>query len=686
MTQALPVLEAARHAAAQALVHFAWQGAALWIVAACALHVLRAATPQARYALFCGMLALAAACPAVTFCLAFERPAAIADVSAASLSSPIAGTRVEVHDGAAISRGRWTTAATTLAARIARHEPWLVAIWLAGGLGFAARLVVGTTAVSAIKRRRAPLPAHLVPLVNRMIGQLAFHTRPAVYVVDQLSQAMAVGLIRPLVLLPASWLAELPPSVLETVIAHELAHLRRWDLAINFAQRIVECALFYHPMVWWCSRRMRIEREICCDALALAAVQNRTRYAQALAYLADRRIAAAEPLVAAGIGGPQMVLLERIRHVLGTTTRKQSPFFGLTCAAAGAAAASLVWLAVMAMIRAPAEPAARSPQIAQANDPADSPYQAPQEIGAGVNSTGGLAGRAAPGAENPIPANVPSEFKKTLLPDYTIEPPDVLFIEVIRVVPKNPYRIRTGDVLRVERSRDLPVAEDGRHLFAIDASGGIDLGPNAEGWIKALGLSEDEARAEIRKKLAFLPYKDITVALEQSAAMQPITGEHLVAPDGKVTLGMYGQVNIAGLTVAEAKAAIEKHLAEFLDEPEAAVTVFAYNSRVFYVITEGAGLGDTVARFPITGNETVLDALAQLSGFSGASKKKIWIARPQPGGGDTILLVDWHKITEEADTASNYQVLPGDRIFIADKLRQGPLKPSSSEPRAADRY
>ena len=72
---------------------------------------------------------------------------------------------------------------------------------------------------------------------------------------------------------------------------------------------------------------------------------------------------------------------------------------------------------------------------------------------------------------------------------------------------------------------------------------------------------------------------------------------------------------MAGLTIAEAKTAIEAQLSNYLENPRVSVDVFAYNSQVYYVITEGAGLGDTVVRVPITGNETVLDALAQVKGL-----------------------------------------------------------------------
>ena len=124
------------------------------------------------------------------------------------------------------------------------------------------------------------------------------------------------------------------------------------------------------------------------------------------------------------------------------------------------------------------------------------------------------------------------------------------------------------------------------------------------------------------------------------------------------------------MTLSQAKTAIEEHLAQTLDQPEVSVDVYSYNSKVYYVITQGAGQGDGVARFPITGNETVLDAISQVNGLHSVASKKIWIARPGPDPGSCqILPVDWCAIAECASIESNYQVLPGDRIFIAeDKL------------------
>ncbi|MFH1269336.1 MAG: polysaccharide biosynthesis/export family protein [Planctomycetota bacterium] len=167
-------------------------------------------------------------------------------------------------------------------------------------------------------------------------------------------------------------------------------------------------------------------------------------------------------------------------------------------------------------------------------------------------------------------------------------------------------------------------------------------------------------------------FKDVEVSmtLEQAAELQQVQGEHLVCPDGTVTLGTYGSVPVVGLTVVQAKAAIEAHLDRFFEDPEVSVGVLGYNSKVYYVITQGAGLGDGVFRFPVTGNETVLDAIAQINGLEQVSSKRIWIARPTPVPGEVqVLPVSWEAITAQASASTNYQVLPGDRVFIAeDKL------------------
>lgn len=263
-------------------------------------------------------------------------------------------------------------------------------------------------------------------------------------------------------------------------------------------------------------------------------------------------------------------------------------------------------------------------------------------------------------------AHVPRELCKTTLPTYVIEPPDILLITAMHLAPRSPYHLRILDTLDIQVEGALLEAPISG-LYPIQLGGAVNLGV-LYGSVNVAGSTVEQAGRAIEQQLRnTLRNVRVSVSLADIGARQQIAGQHLVAPDGTVTLGVYGNIRVAGLTIAQAKREIERHLAQFLHMPEVALDVYSYNSKVYYVVTEGAGLGDGVYRFPITGNETVLDAIAQINGLEQVSSKKIWIARPTGNAGNIqILPVDWEGITAQACTTSNYQVFPGDRVFIAE--------------------
>ena len=259
----------------------------------------------------------------------------------------------------------------------------------------------------------------------------------------------------------------------------------------------------------------------------------------------------------------------------------------------------------------------------------------------------------------------PTELSKMSLPDYRVEPPDILLIDALRMAPKDPYFIQTLDVLQIIADGALP-DQPIAGFFQVEPDGRVQLGPSY-GAVKVVELTISEAKDAVVNHLSNIIQTDVSLSLGQMSGQQQITGEHLVGPDGMVNLGAFGQVYVSGMTIPEARDAVETHLSKTLDTPKISLDVFGYNSKVFYIIAEGAGMGDSIARLPITGNETVLDAISQAGGLSRLSSKKIWIARPSPGGVgcDQILPVDWIAIPRGASTQSNYQLLPGDRVFIA---------------------
>jgi polysaccharide export outer membrane protein len=182
--------------------------------------------------------------------------------------------------------------------------------------------------------------------------------------------------------------------------------------------------------------------------------------------------------------------------------------------------------------------------------------------------------------------------------------------------------------------------------------------------------------------------------------LQRIEGQHLVAPDGTINLGIYGKIRVVGMTLDQVADAVASRLLELMPgllrtvkkrddkgketnefedkgwrgdfssiellKKEMQVDVLAYNSKFYYVITDGGGYGQQVYPIPITGNETVLDALAKVNGLPAvANKRRVWVARAtRAGQPPKILPVDWMSVTQCGSSATNYQVFPGDRVYV----------------------
>jgi len=276
------------------------------------------------------------------------------------------------------------------------------------------------------------------------------------------------------------------------------------------------------------------------------------------------------------------------------------------------------------------------------------------------------AGAQAPGG---VENGIPRELKKTVLPPYVIEPPDLLLIEAYHTIPKQPYQLQPLDrveILVTGTPTEAPIAG----IYFVGGDGNINLGPHY-GSVHVAGLTIEGpsgAKAAITKYLSTtLNNPEVAISLSESALRQRISGPHLVAMDGTVTLGSYGSVSVIGMTVAQARMAVQEHLKQFFDTVDISLEVNGYNSKIYYIVTQGAGLGDGVYRFPITGNETVLDAISQINGLQRVSSKRIWVARPtDTAGGTQRLEVNWEDITANANACSNYQILPGDRVFVAE--------------------
>jgi beta-lactamase regulating signal transducer with metallopeptidase domain/HEAT repeat protein len=325
------------------LLHSLWQSAlaAAWLGSVLAIVPARAA--RTRYALAVTALVLTLALP---FGTALRlRGAAPRPAERESVTSIVSPTPVTPVPGAAVAEQRYERhqvapppPAPPLAVRaraaLEPALPWLVALWLAGVLGLSLRLVSGwLTARRLGTVGTRPAPEACLEAVARLAARLRV-TRPVRVFESAVVQVPAVfGWLRPVILLPASALTGLTPLQLDALLAHELAHVRRYDYLVNLLQTVIETLLFYHPAVWWVSRRVRQEREHCCDDLAIAVCGDAHFYATAL--LGMERLRGGAPAFALAASGGS--LMKRIQRLVAPAQAEIFPRW-----AAGVVAVTLV--------------------------------------------------------------------------------------------------------------------------------------------------------------------------------------------------------------------------------------------------------------------------------------------------------------------------------------------------------
>lgn len=294
-----------------ALLHLLWQGVLVAAILAAALALLQRQSANARYLASCGALAILVALSLITGYRAYD-PLRVPDpeplsIRASLMTLPNDAVRVEFSD---VKPGR----VAVVASFAASHMPQILLVWLIGVTLLSTRLVVGWMAAQRLAARNAQPAAVKWELAMARIAD-AMHLDRTIRLLESAAVEVptVIGWLRPVVLLPVASLSGLSTDQIEMVLAHELAHIRRHDFIVNLLQSTVETLFFYQPAVWWISRRIRIEREHCCDDLAVAVSGDPIRYARALTRFEELRIDAAQTILAASGGS----LLTRVRRLVG---------------------------------------------------------------------------------------------------------------------------------------------------------------------------------------------------------------------------------------------------------------------------------------------------------------------------------------------------------------------------------
>jgi len=333
------------HALGWALIHSLWQCLGLAALAAVLMAFSR--RPSVRYLVATGALVAMLAAPVATFLVLMNPAAPVNALLPARAASPFFVAPAAMNPPSAISMapGAASPALNKGAAFLrpaASHREtataledfpehflpsrflspdflppnilsWLVGAWLCGVALFSLRFAGGVLLLEHKRRRQFSVPCPRILAVCQELQRQLGLSRAIRYLECGWLQAPAViGWIRPVVLLPVWAATGLSETQLRAVIAHELAHIRRLDSFVNLLQILVETLLFYHPAIWWLNRRIRAERELCCDEIAVSLTGDRLEYAKALTLMAHWEKA---PALAMAVNrGP---LSRRIFHILG---------------------------------------------------------------------------------------------------------------------------------------------------------------------------------------------------------------------------------------------------------------------------------------------------------------------------------------------------------------------------------
>jgi beta-lactamase regulating signal transducer with metallopeptidase domain len=309
------------------LLHFCWQAAAIALVYSLADVALSKTRSQTRYLL--AMVAMLLMFSSALATLAYEETRANPELFSPSALSTLPFTPVRSDISLEPPPPRMNSARAEtqpLLLQVSRLFPWLDVAWLLGVAFLSIRTIGGWRILQRLRRSAlVEAPEAVRATFARLCQRLGIESPVSLRISEHVQGPLAMGIIRSLIILPASAVMALSPQQLEAVLAHELEHVRRADYFWNLIQTTVETLFFFHPAVWWLGSRLRQQRELCCDDAAVQACSDPLIYATALLRLEERRSQQLGLAMALDGHRSPSGLRARISRVLGETNGHERP-------------------------------------------------------------------------------------------------------------------------------------------------------------------------------------------------------------------------------------------------------------------------------------------------------------------------------------------------------------------------
>ena len=257
------------------LLHFLWQGLVIAGILKIAFILLENSKALYRYSLATAAMLISLLAPVMTFFWLYAR---------LDQSSISANTTVQFTPLVTLSQSAGVNLTDTWLAQSVNYFSLLSLAWIFGISLMTVKLMLELYRVNQLPKKHFQPPSDaLKSRFEELAEQIGLTKAPQLVISFTAKVPMAIGWIKPVVLLPAHMLTGLSQSQLEMLLLHELAHIRRHDYLVNFLQTLVEILLFFHPAVKWVSKQMRLEREYCSDDIAVDHCQSALAYAHTLA-------------------------------------------------------------------------------------------------------------------------------------------------------------------------------------------------------------------------------------------------------------------------------------------------------------------------------------------------------------------------------------------------------------------
>lgn len=310
--------DAALKAICWTLVHSLWQGALAAALAGCVILGTRKAAARWRYNLLGAVLLIFLAAAGITFThqlsLNTDQPAGLSIVPVADDPG---------MEATAINSVTVLTEAgfiDTITAYLNTNAGLLVLIWAVFFLFHCIRIAIGLGGVSRLRHDRVSAAAEWQEKLNHLGSLLGIRQAVRLLQSQLVKVPVAIGVFKPVILVPLGLLAQLPPEQAETILLHELAHIRRKDYLANLLQCLAEAVFFFNPALLWISSLIRQEREACCDDMVVANTNRKGHYLEALVSFQEYSLNASGYAMA--IGSKQHYLLNRVKRLLTRENKK----------------------------------------------------------------------------------------------------------------------------------------------------------------------------------------------------------------------------------------------------------------------------------------------------------------------------------------------------------------------------